>query len=290
LEGYSFTIKLHPRGNETRATVLRCQALFVYSPKNWRALATRKRSSLLFDDTELATWHMRLIGFSLLFSALILSAHADLTIVQKIEGEGPISEMTLKIKGDKVRAEVNPQVTMLIDGKTGETITLMNDQKTAMRISADKMKAAQEMTRQFNAKNEDKAIGEKSKLSPTGKREIINGYQAEQYSHETPKFKAIYWIATNYPDGGAILKQLQSAEVWKTSNTYMPDYRDFPGLPIKTILSVGGKEITATLIAVKQDPLSDTDFMIPKDYQEMKLPDMSGLLQQKSTPATSPKP
>jgi hypothetical protein len=38
--------------------------------------------------------------------------------------------------------------------------------------------------------------------------------------------------------------------------------------------------------------LSDADFTIPKDYQEMKLPDMSALLQQNATPppATSPSP
>jgi hypothetical protein len=85
--------------------------------------------------------------------------------------------------------------------------------------------------------------------------------------------------------------QAINPDVWKTS-TQMPDYRDFPGLPIKTLLSIGGNQITTTLTAVKQDPLSDADFTIPKDYQEMKLPDMSSLLQQNATPppATAPSP
>jgi hypothetical protein len=229
---------------------------------------------------------MRLIGFPLLFSALILSARADLTIVQKVEGIGPVSEMTMKIKGDKARVDVNPKVTAIIDGKTGEMINLMHDQKVVMRMSAEKMKAAMEMARQFSGKDEKKETGEKPKFVPSGKKEVVNGYDTEEYIYETPQFKASYWIASKYPDGAAILKQLQSVNpaVWKTSNTHMPDYRDFPGLPIKTVISSGGNQITTTLASVKQDPLSDADFAVPKDYQEMKLPDMSGLL------GASPKP
>jgi hypothetical protein len=150
-----------------------------------------------------------------------------------------------------------------------------------------------EMAQQFKGKNGKKETKERPKFVATGKKETVNGYETEQYTWETPDFKATYWIALNYPDGAAILKQLQAInpDIWKTSNTQMPDYRDFPGLPIKTLILIGGNQITTTLTAVKQDPLSDTDFTIPKDYQEMKLPDMSGLLQQNATPPpTAPSP
>jgi hypothetical protein len=229
---------------------------------------------------------MRLIGFSLLFGALILSARADLTIVQKMEGVGPVSEMTMKIKGDKARVDISPKMTAIIDGKTGEMITLMHEQKMVVRMSAEKMKAAMEMAHQFSGKEEKKETAEKPKLSLSGKKEIISGYDTEEYVYETPKFKASYWIAAKYPDGAAILKQLQSVNpaIWKTANTHMPDYREFPGLPIRTVISSKGNQITSTLASVKQDPLNDTDFAVPKDYQEMKLPDMSGLL------GASPKP
>jgi len=229
---------------------------------------------------------MKLLGYSFLFSGLLLSARADLTIVQKMEGIGPISETTMKIKGDKARVDVNPKITAIIHGKTGEMSNLMHDQKVVMRMSAEKMKAAMEMARQFSGKDEKKETGEKPKFAPSGKKEVINGYDTEEYVYETPQFKASYWIASKYPDGAAILKQLQSVNpaIWKTANTHMPDYRDFPGLPIKTVISTGGNQITSILASVKQDPLSDADFEIPKDYQEMKLPDMSGLQ------GASPKP
>lgn len=200
----------------------------------------------------------------------------------------------MKLKGDKMRVDISPQLTTIIDAKTGEMINLMHDQKKVMRMSGDKVRAAMEMAQQFNVKNGKKDDKGKPKFAATGKKEVVNGYETEQYIWDTPEFKATYWIAPKYPEGAAILKQLQTInpDIWKTSNTHMPDYRDFPGLPIKSVISVGGNEITTTLTLVKQDPLNDVDFAIPKEYQEMKLPDMSALLQHNATaatPASSPK-
>lgn len=236
---------------------------------------------------------MKIVAVALLFvSVIVYSANADLTIVQKVDGSASSSEMTMKLKGDKMRIDISPQVTTIIDAKTGEMTTLMNDQKKVMRMSGEKVRAAMEMVKQFSTKN-GKKENEKPKFVATGKKEIVNGYETEQYTWETPELKATYWIAPKYPDGAAILKQLQAInpDIWKASNTQMPDYRDFPGLPIKTFISIGGNQITTMLTAVKQEPLSDADFTIPKDYQEMKLPEMSGLLQQSATPsAPSPSP
>ena len=246
---------------------------------------------------------MKLFGLSLLVGAcLLLSTRADLTIVQKVEGVGGGGEMTMKIKGDKMRIEISPQITTIFDGKTGELTNLMNDQKTVVRISADKMKAAAEMITKFNSKKES---AETANLVPTGKKEIINGYETEQYAYDAPDFKATYWIALNYPDGAAILKQLQAikSEAWNAANTKVPDYRDFPGLPIRTHITMAkphqgavanstasgsGTEITTTLISIKQDPLSDAEFTVPKDYQEMSMPDIFG--DKKAAPSTSPNP
>jgi len=236
---------------------------------------------------------MKRAALSLVLSTCsLLPLRADLTIVQKVEGTGQAGEMTIKIKGDKARIDAAPQMTTIIDGKTGEMTNLMNDQKKIIRISADKMKAAAEMIGKFNGKSQN---AEKPKLTPTGKKETINGYEADEYVYEMPSFKATYWIAPNYPDAAFILKELQSlnSAAWKPQNMGMPDYRDFPGLPIKTIVSVGGNQITTTLTSVKHDPLNDAEFAVPKDFQEVKLPEMRMAPEPDETkPAaeTSPKP
>jgi len=225
---------------------------------------------------------------------LVITARADLTIVQKVEGAGPVADMTIKIKGDKARIDATPQISTIIDGKTGEMINLMNDQKAAVRVSAEKMKAAAEMVSKFTDKNKNKSA-EKPKLAATGKKETVNGYETEEYVYEAPDLKATYWIASKYPDGPAILKELQSlkSEAWTASNAKMPDYRDFPGLPIKTVISVGGNQITSTITSIRKDPVSDAEFSIPKDFQEIKTPEINSRLEgnaKKPSADTSPKP
>jgi Domain of unknown function (DUF4412) len=208
-------------------------------------------------------------------AASLAHAFGDLTILQSVEGIGPITQMTMKIKGDKARIDVSPQIATIFDGKTGDMINLMIDQKMVVRVSADKMKAAVEMMRKSKPQKEG---AEKPKLVATGKKETVNGYQTEQYVYQSPDFKATYWIAASYPDGAAILKQLQAIKMDALNgpNSHMPDYRDFPGVPVKTVLSTGGKEMTTTLNSIKQDALSDTEFAVPSDYKEMSMPDIFG--------------
>src|SRR3982751_4573736 len=115
-----------------------------------------------------------------LVAAFSLSARADFTIVQKVEGKGQAHEMTLKIKGDKIRLEATPQMTMIVDGRTGDTMTLMNAQKKIVRISGDKAKAIAEMAAKYAGTNTAKP-----KLVATGKKMTINGYEADEYLAES---------------------------------------------------------------------------------------------------------
>ena len=231
----------------------------------------------------------RLIGSAAIAFALLASAQADLTIVQKIEGAGALPEMTMKIKGDKVRIEATPEVTSLFDGKTGEMLNIMKSQKVVMRMSAEQSKAAAAMAGNQLATQGMKA-GEKVKVTPTGKKEKINGHDTEEYVAETSAYKASYWVAKNYPQVESIMKQLQAtnSEVWNSAAMGMPDFRDFPGLPIRTNVSMGGQNYSTTITAVKLDPLPDSEFTVPQGYQEMKMPNMDALMGGQKAPAPVP--
>jgi Domain of unknown function (DUF4412) len=207
---------------------------------------------------------------SVITLGLLVCARADLTIVQQVEGQGQNGDVTVKIKGDKERMDAPSQPTRIIDGKTGEMTDLMNDQKKFVRISAEQMKAAAETIGKFS----DERKPATSKLTPTGKTEKINGYDTEEFVYETPKFKASFWVATKYPDAAGILKQMQApiTGAWKPSNLGMPDYTDFAGLPLKTVISVGNNQVVTTIVSIKADTLSASDFEIPKDFQEVKPP------------------
>jgi hypothetical protein len=215
---------------------------------------------------------MKAIAFAVaLVAAFSLSARADFTIVQKVEGKGEAREIVLKIKGDKIRMEASPQVTMIVDGRTGDIITLMHAQKKIMRISGEKTKAIAEMATKYSG-----ATSEKTKIVATGKKMTLNGYEAEEYLAETKAFKAHYWIAPDFPNSAEIMKQLQAIipAAWTDLAKGIMDYRDLPGLPLRTQVNLGDGEVISSLVAVKTDPLSEADFAAPKDFTEMKLPNI----------------
>jgi hypothetical protein len=256
---------------------------------------------------------------------LVLSVRADLTITYSTtmqpasKPEEPstaspaANNMTIKIKGDKMRIDASPKMTTIFDGKTGEVINMMHDQKAVVRISPEKLKAVSDMLERFKSQ---KGAEAKPALKPTGQKEIVNGYETEQYTYDGPSFKAIYWVAPNYPDGAAILAQLQSvkSEFWDAANTKMPDFRDFPGLPIRTRIILTKEdqqtqpsvtpatkrthheepsaghvtEITSTIRSVNQNPISDSEFTVPAGYKEPKLPDIFG--KGTAVPPVSPSP
>jgi hypothetical protein len=225
-----------------------------------------------------------ILGCAAILLACAGSVRADLTIVQRVEGIGQNGDVTVKIKGDKERIDAPSQPSRIIDGKSGELTDLMNDRKSYVKISAAQIKAAA-ASMSLNAEKKSGA----PKLTPTGKKETINGYETEEYLYETPQFKASFWIANKYPGAADILKQMQTpiAGAWKPSNMGMPDYTDFSGLPLKTVISVGTNQVVTTIMSIKQDPLNAGDFDIPKDFQERKEPPPSSSGQEPA-PSSSP--
>ena len=212
----------------------------------------------------------------LAYFALLLVTRADVTIVQRIEGTGSTNKITMKIKGDRARVETGPQLTTLIDAKSGDLTTLLNDQKTVMRISGEKAKAMAEMAQSFLKDNS----GASTVPKPTGKKETINGYETEEYITDSPKYHARYWIATTYPDYQTILKQMevfQNGAFAAMRKGLHLDYRDLPGFPLRTKMKLQGQgEITSTIESVSQSPIADSEFSIPAGYTEMKMPEFLG--------------
>ncbi|MEO8045232.1 MAG: DUF4412 domain-containing protein [Spartobacteria bacterium] len=206
------------------------------------------------------------------FLALCTVARADLTVVQNMDSTQGTRKISFKIKGDKARVEVSPQITTIVDAKSGDLTTLLNDQKTVMRISGERAKAMAEMAKSF-VKDESPVP---ALPKPTGRKETINGYETEEYVSDSPKYHASYWVAKSYPNYESILQQMALlqrgafAEITKG----MPDYHALPGLPLRTKIKASGQdEITSTIESVSLAPLPASDFAVPPSYSEMKMPD-----------------
>src|SRR5207247_10312202 len=102
--------------------------------------------------------HMKTAAyFVVLTISFLFSARADLTMVQQVERAGSAGNMTIKLKGDKMRIEASPKVTTILDGKTGEVNNLMNEQNTVGRISTHNRKAVANMMQKTIEKEESTA-------------------------------------------------------------------------------------------------------------------------------------
>src|SRR6478672_12894966 len=228
---------------------------------------------------------MKRIALFFLFAATA-SLRADLTLVQKVDIAGTPGEMTIKFKGDKVRVDPAPQVSMITDVKTGDTVTLIHAEKKAMRISGDKMKAAAEMVKKFAGAT---PAEQKSKLTPLGRKETVNGMPTDVFTTDTAVGKATYYVAANYPDGAAIMKEMKTAQpsALANSGTNIPDFRDLPGVPVKIEMDTARGHVVMTLISAKRDPIPNSVFDVPTNYTDMKMPDLFGGKKIPENPADS---
>src|SRR5450432_4009085 len=140
--------------------------------------------------------------------ALNFSALADMIIVQKVEGAGQLGEMTMKFKGDKVRADVSPEISTITDSKTGDVMTIMHAQKTYMKIPASSTKALMEQMKKSQTQSENGAANPAPKLSATGKKDKINGYNTDEYTAALGGMTVHYWIAKDFPKWSTLLAQM----------------------------------------------------------------------------------
>jgi len=59
---------------------------------------------------------------------------------------------------------------------------------------------------------------------------------------------------------------------------------------LRTIIKTDRKEIVSTIISIKQDLLSDMEFAVPRDFQELKVPNLQDVLSEKPSVPSSAKP
>ena len=209
-----------------------------------------------------------------------LCARADMVITETMEGAGQNMTMTLKIKGDKVRTDVSPQMSTIMDTASGDTITIMHPQKSYMKMSASKTKELMEQMKKMRgtpAAAETPAA--KPKLVDTGKSEKVNNYNAEIYTMETPTAKITCWITKDFPNYAAVqeqMKKLQSGILSKLGSDLAPDTSEAKGLPVKTQIVTNGQTMTVTILSAKEQPVADAEMVVPPDYQEISMPGFGG--------------
>jgi len=74
------------------------------------------------------------------------------------------------------------------------------------------------------------------------------------------------------------MKEMKTAQpsALANSGTSIPDFRDLPGVPVKIEMDTVRGRVVMTLVAVKRDPIPNSEFSIPADYTDVKMPDIFG--------------
>jgi hypothetical protein len=207
--------------------------------------------------------------------ALLLSAGvllADVVVTQKVEGGGQAGDVVIKIKGDKIRADLPQQVSSLTDTATGEVITLMHAQKSYLRISPERAKALMQKMQERVGGNGGTAP---VVLTPANRKEKIGDWEAEVFTSKVGGLDITYWFVKDFPDYAKFaesIAKLHETSLGGLNKGLGPNPREFPGMPVKTEMNLGGKKITSTIVSVKEESVEPSVFEVPAAYKEMDLP------------------
>ena len=217
-----------------------------------------------------------LILLGLAFS--LVAARADLVLQQNIESTMINGIVTTQIKGDKVRVDMpaTPQGAMstIMDLSSGDSVTLLHQRKTAMKVPGTEIKQMVENMKAARASAGTNAT--LPKFHDTGKAEKVGNYDTEIYTWSSPDgANQTVWVARNFPNYAHIKVQmdtLNNSPVAQLSKGTVPEISTLPGMVIKTQMEMNGQKVTSTLVSAKENPVDAAIFQTPKDYQAMAQP------------------
>jgi len=198
-------------------------------------------------------------------------ARADLVLQQQIVAANYTGIATVKVKGAKVRLDLyagQPQaISTISDLSTGDSVTLMHNQKMFVKTSGALMK---------QAKSSGSGVASKAPIPhPTGKTEKVGAYNTDIYTWSNSRgITGTAWVAKNYPDYAKIRADLavvdQSAAVM--NNGADPELSRLPGMVVKTQVTGGSQTIIVTLVSAQEEPVDASLFQTPANYKELSRP------------------
>jgi hypothetical protein len=217
---------------------------------------------------------MKLLPSLALIFAAAMAAHADIVVEQKIESAVSNGNMVIKVKGDMARVDApSPigQATIIMNFKTGESTTLVHAQKVAVKMDMKAAKAQAEAMQKAAGLDSSKM----DKPKATGATETVGEWKTEIYEFNTGSLSGKIWAAKDFPDAQALKDELKKISE-ASGNAFDPSKMDVPGMPVKSQINTPAGPMTMTLVKAKKEAVEDSEFVIPGDYNEMKMPAIPG--------------
>jgi hypothetical protein len=230
--------------------------------------------------------YMRTLFFLSAFIAVANIALADVylkdEVLQEVQTSAGVTKtyviVTKRIKGDKVRIDVEIKglvgaqgdSTTIIDRRAGSIVRIRHATKTYEAITLSDLHKQHESDVE-RLRMQGKLPATRPVLKPTGRKDILKGFQTEEYVANTDDGTLTYWLAKSLLRLVPILAQ--SAD--PGGAVYMlrfPDAASLPGLAVRTVgeRHMVGLRVTSTtnLLELHEKPLNDHDFDVPIGYKE----------------------
>ena len=212
----------------------------------------------------------------LLAAVFAAGARADLTMTQQIKQEGSQHRnsmmMTVRLKAERMRVD-HPQISSIVDLKTGDVTSLVHQQKITMTIPGASMKSMRQALSADSAEN-TKNLGAPR---PTGGKETISGYACEEYEIKSNQADVHVWITKDLPEAEKLMAQLSTLAGETDLFKGFLIKSQVPGFPIRMIIDTPGSgKTTITVVALSEDPIADSEFTVPEGYRTIQTPALPG--------------
>lgn len=247
-------------------------------------MGMQHRGSLFVLPRELSPPPMKLLrtlsrlctlGFVAALTAAVASAFEGKVVMSMTAGKDS-STMTYYVKGTKQRIEFTMPgeksrtgtMAMIVDWDKKEWLMLMAEQKTYL------VQPMPDMSSMADQKGTD--------FKPTGRKEKIAGYDAEEYVGTSNGKRIEVWttkalgnfMMANQGKGGPFGKGKQSG-AWEK---FMRDNEFFALRMVQRAKEGAKEELRMEVTNVDKTQQADALFKAPADFQRMEIPNMGGLL------------
>jgi hypothetical protein len=211
-----------------------------------------------------------LLGLGLWYGVLLPLQANGLELEVRIESEQPeATDMAVvtKIQDGKMRTDAG-QVSTIVDTRSGEVISLLHPQRMFMKMPGA---ALQQVMAMLPQGDEEAGGAEEWKLEPTGRKEIISGWQCEEYAVSGRKMQL--WLTRDIsPELAPVLALRDSALFGEVAKGWPKEVASWPGFPVRVVSNEPGEAWRVTILRAEEKPIDASEFVPPPNYQTMQLP------------------
>jgi hypothetical protein len=215
---------------------------------------------------------MKPIFIFLALVCAVAGARADLVVQQQITITTNNSVATMKVKGAKVRLDLDAgqpgAVSTITDLKTGDVITLFHKQKMFVKTPGAPTKQTKPAGNDATANPAPKPPVPRA----TGQTQKVGSYDTDLYTWSNSRgITGTAWVAKNFPDYARIKTDLAVLDK-SPDGTDNPPLSTLPGMVVRSQVTGDGQTITVALISAKEEPVDASLFQIPASYKELPRP------------------